>query len=278
MRVWTFNIKETKGRRFFLHLYSKDDKQELFDGHIEFYWRKNNLGVRLHLGNRSSETPFDGHFCVPFFQVYWGMNFKGLGRVCEVVSFGRKRDLSLSVFGGQLWWKLWYDDDMGYDNYHKHDLWKKPLLPPWRWGRKKYRSWMCLRNGNIELNPVSAFWGSRLYKYTDIESFTTTMGANEFPGDMQEVDLTLQSCVQKRDFGPAWACKPKRVGYSVDWRCDEGIPTQNHDWKGDCVYASSVPAKDPIDLDTWKNDAVVELTKWIKKDRKRNNYRPPVKE
>lgn len=278
MRFWTHNIKETKGRRFFWHLYSKDEKQELFNGHIEVYWRKSKLSVKLHIGTRSSETPLDGHFCVPFFQVYWGMDFKGLGRICEVVGFGKKRDLSLSVFGGQLWWRLWYDDDMGYDNWHKHEKWKQPVLPPWRWGRKKYRSWMCLRDGSIELNPVSALWGSRLYRYTDIESFTDTVGVNAYPGDMQKVVFTLQSCVQERDAGPAWARKPKWVGYSVAWKCDEGIPTQNHDWKGDCVYASSVSAKDPIDMEYWHRDAVIELVKWVIKDRERNQYRPPVKE
>jgi hypothetical protein len=114
-----------------------------------------------------------------------------------------------------------------------------------------------------------------MFKYTDIDSFTDTVGVNAYPNDMQEVKFTLQSSVLQRDHGPAWARKPKWVGYNVAWWCDEGIPTQNHDWKGDCVYGSSVPAKDPIDRDYWRRDAVVELVKWIKKDREHNNYYHP---
>lgn len=247
-----------------------------FKAHLEISTTHTGPGFRLHFGNRSSETPIDWHVCLYWINFYGSFDWPGLGKFCQWLGHGHKRDISLHLYHMTIWWKLWYDNDMGYDNYHNHDKWKQPALPPWRWGRKKYRSWICLRDGNIEVNPVSALWGHRFFKFTDIESFTTTIGVNEFPGDMQEVTFTLQSAVRQRDYGPAWARRPAWAGYSVAWKCDEGIPTQNHDWKGDCVYGSSVPAKDPIDMEHWKNDAIIELVNWIKKDRKRNRYQPPI--
>lgn len=277
-------FKTNKTETLYLHtsrekkLFRSWFRYRKFATHLEISTSRTGPSVRLHLGNASSETPVDWHISLIWISFYGSLDWPGLGKFCGWIGRGHKRDLSLSVFGGQLWWKLWYDDDGGYDDYHKHDLWKKPVLPPWCWGRKKYRSWMCLRNGNIDLNPVNAFWGFRRYNYTNIDMCHTVVGANQFSGDMQEVKLTLQSVVQKRDAGPAWARRPKWIGYSVAWDCRDGIPTQNHDWKGDCVYGSSVSAKDPIDMEHWKNDAVIALTNWIIKDRKRNNYRPRIGE
>jgi hypothetical protein len=246
-----------------------------FRTHLEISTARTGPGFKLHLGNRSSETPIDWNVCLYWINFYGSFDWPGLGAFCSWLGRGHKRDISLHLYSRTLWWKVWYDDDMGYDDYHDHDKWKQPVLPPWRWGRHKYRSWMCLRDGNIDINPVDAFWGSRKFVYTDIETFTDTVGVNAYPRDMQLVTFTLQSCVRQRDHGPAWARRPKWVGYSVAWRCEEGIPTQNHDWKGDCVYASSVAARDPIDMDFWRRDAMIELVRWIKKDRARNGYYHP---
>lgn len=235
-------------------------------------------GLRLHLGDRGSETPLDGSLDLGWVALFWGFNAPGLGRVCEIVGRGHKRDVSLKVHGGSLWWKLWYDDDGGMDCYHRCDSWRQPKLWPWSKGRRKHRGWMCLRDGNIDINPADAFWGGKLWLRDDDFPERTTRAlvpVNDFPGDEYEVVFTLERREVRRKFGPVWAQKVKRVDYSADAECHPGIPVRNHDWKGDEILGWKVKVSESSVADgTWVRDAVAGTVDFVRRDRKRYGYRP----
>lgn len=238
------------------------------------------FSVKLHLGNRGSETPIDAHAQFGPFAVYVTIGGIG-GRLCELVGRGHKRDLQLSAHGGSLWWKLWHDDDNGYDDgAHKCDKWRRPRLWPWSAGRKKYRSWMCLRDGSIELNPASALWGRASFHRTKIgDRVTAAVQVGEFPGDTYLVGFQLEHSVRHRDHGPRWARRVLSTSYDVDWDtrglCN-GIPVRNHDWKGDEVLASGVALPDGMGPDDdWLTYAVARVVEQVKGDRRRYGYVPP---
>jgi len=241
----------------------------------EIAWRRKvSPGFSVRLGNRGSETPVDWMISLYWIAIFGSFAFPKLGQFCEWIGRGHKRQVSLKIHDGQIWWNLWYNDDMGYDNYHRCDKWRKPMLPPWRWGREKYRPWMCLREGNIELNPLDAFWGSRLYRYTDLDTKTKTLKMNQFPGDQYEIKLTLQEVHRGRDHGPRWAQRKKFSHWTVAWEVGGGgIPIRNHDWKGDGILASAERIDNPAN---WWVKALVQLYKRVEEERVKYNYRPPM--
>jgi hypothetical protein len=239
---------------------------------ISYPKKSDSFGFRFHIGNRSSETPIDGHIDLNRIAFYWSFSAPKIRRWCEWVGRGHKRDLSLKIHNGQLWWRLWYDDDNGYDDYHKCDSWRKPKLWPWSRGRKKYRPWMCLRDGNIHLNPLDAIYGPRLYKYEDLEVLTTVTNIGQWTGDEYEIKWKLQKQTRQRNFGPRWLRGFSDEGFTASWDSKEGIPFRNHDWKGDNVYGSAERVN-PI-TGYWLKQAEASLRRRIKDDRERHNYRP----
>jgi hypothetical protein len=273
-RLWAHQNHDEPGEwRFWLHY------RQTMAMSFEMVWGKRakslGPGFSIHFGDRGSETPVDAHLSLYWIAIFIGTGSRRVARFCEWIGRGHKRDISLKFHDGSMWWKLWYDDDMGYDSYHRCDSWRQPKLPPWRWGRKKYRPWMCLRDGHIDLNPLDAFWGPRLYSYNDLQTETTTVCVGEFPGDEYEVTFTLQEQTRARREGPSWARRETDEGWSAEWRT-KGIPYRNHSWKGDDVLGSAqkVTAGNP----EWLYEAVGSLIERIKKDRVRYNYRPPQEE
>lgn len=254
-------------------------------GRAASYTRRR-VGFQLHLGNASSETPIDAHVNAgPLGAVYWTVGGIG-GRFAELVGRGHKRDLALHFDAGtdggspQLEWKLWHDNDGGSDETaHRCDPWRRPKVWPWSAGRRKARQWMCLREGHLPLNPATAFWGSPLYHYEDVDSAQVVVPVGEFPGDTYLADLKLQRQLRHRDHGPAWARKVQER-WSVAWEVEgEGIPYRNHDWKGDGMSASaeSLP-EDFVRVEgdrSWATLAVLSLVERTKGLRRRYRYRAP---
>lgn len=277
-----FTSHRDRSRRYFATYRIKGDDRRRIEAHVEIAFRPKlgKGGFRLHLGDRGSETPVDGMVDLGRIAVFWGINFPGLGRICEWVGRGHKRDLSLRIHGGQLWWSLWYDDDGGMDSYHRCDSWRKPRLWPWSMGRHKHRAWMCLRDGNIDLNPISAFWGSKLWlRDEDFAEQTARalVSIGDFAGDEYAVDFTLERREVRRQHGPAWARRVKRVDYSADADCRPGIPVRNHDWKGDEILGWGVNVSEQAVADgTWVREAVVATQDLVRRDRSRYGYRPPT--
>jgi hypothetical protein len=251
------------------------------EAHLEIVWTKKVApGFQLHFGNRGSETPIDWHISAYWLAVFGSFNAPGIGALCEKIGRGHKRNISLKFHNKQMWWELWYDDDMGSDDWHRCDKWRKPKLWPWSMGREKYRSWMCLRSGNIELNPVSAFYGSRLWlrdEQFQTESKTALVSINDFPDDEYEVVFTLERREVRRQRGPKWAQRVKRVDYSADATCRPGIPVRNHDWKGDEILGWSVriTTGDKSYPHNWLTTAVKGTIDQVRRDRKHYNYQPP---
>lgn len=245
----------------------------------------NNLGFRLHTGGRGSETPIDASLHLGLGSVYASTSLGG--RVTEWVGRGHKRQLSVQTHSGSLWWQVWYDDDGGNDTYHRCDKWRQPRVWPWSAGRRKHRGWMCLRSGNIALNPAEALWGHRDYKREPVESpVVVGVPVGEFPGDTYLVELTLERTWRQRDHGPRWFRRATPTGYSVAWdtrgHCN-GIPVRNDSWKGDEVLASGVRLPDELDAvasaaagdGAWQAAAVRLIVEQIKRDRRHYGYVPP---
>jgi hypothetical protein len=231
-----------------------------------------NLGFRLHFGGRGSETPIDASVHVGLASAYFSVGGVG-GRFCEWLGRGHGRDLSIRTHSGKVWWKLWYDDAGGNDSYHRCDSWRQPKLWPWSRGRKKHRGWMCLRDGNLDLNPLDAMWGSRKFHYEDLSAKRSAF-VSPTPGERYLVDFTLRRQTRFRDHGPSWARRPdpKHSGFVVEWFCETGIPIRNHTWKGNNVLGSAVHVDAGPD-GLWLEEAVRAVEADIVKDRKHHGYR-----
>ena len=281
LHAFTGHRKRIK-RYFATYRLGGDDLRRI-QGHLEIARRTkaDSWGVRLHLGDRGSETPLDGMLDLGWVAFYWGVDAPGLGRLCERIGRGHKRDLSLRIFDRSLWWRLWYDDDGGMDSYHRCDSWRQPKLWPWSLGRRKHRGWMCLRDGNIDLNPVDAFYGSKLWLKDETFPEQTVRGlvpVGEFEGDEYNVDFTLERREVKRRNGPAWARRVKRVDYAVDAKCHPGIPVRNHDWKGDEILGWHVTVPhEAVENGTWLGEAVLKTIDLVKRDRLHYGYCPPAR-
>ena len=239
------------------------------------------FSFRLHTGTRSSESPYDAHFTIAGYGVYLGVGGLG-GRWAEFIGQGHGRDISLSMHNGSIWWKLWYDGNSGNDEYHSCDSWRTPKLWPWSAGRRKHRSWMCLRDGNIDVNPVSAFYGKRKWLLVEQGVYSkAVVDIGQFEGDSYIVKFRIDRRNVMRDSGPKWARRIKREDVTVEWDAYDvgGIPIQNHKWKGDEVTSGNLSIDALSDWDgsiDWIPLAVEGLKNRIIKDRIRYEYRPPI--
>lgn len=238
-----------------------------------------NLGFRFHTGGRGSETPVDAAVHFGLGSVYLSTSL--FGRFTEWVGRGHKRELSVKTHDGSLWWQVWYDDDGGNDSYHRCDSRRRPRLWPWSAGRRKHRGWMCLRNGNLELNPADAVWGRASFHREALESpIVVAVPVGEFPGDTYPVELTLEREQLFREHGPAFARRVLSDRFTVSWDARDyckGIPVRNHDWKGDEVLASGVSLPDGYDPadGRWPELAVEQIVEQVKRDRRHFGYVPP---
>lgn len=250
----TFTSHRDNCRRYFATYRIKGDDRRRIEGHLE-------IAFRPGLGKG-------------------GFRFPGLGLLCERIGRGHKRDISLKIHDGSLWWRLWYDDDGGMNSYHRCDSWRKPRVWPWSLGRRKHRGWMCLRDGNIDLNPIDAFWGSKLWLRDENypgQTARALVPVGDFEGDEYEVDFTLERREVRRRNGPAWARRVKRVDYSADAKCGPGIPVRNHDWKGDEILGWDARVSEQSVKDgTWVAEAVAKTVDIVRRDRKHYQYTPPV--
>jgi hypothetical protein len=237
-------------------------------------------GVSLRVGNRDSESPWHLHVDAGIAGAFLSAGGV-LSRFAEWLGRGHKRELALRVHGGHLWWSLWYNDDGGNDSYHRCDSWRQPTVWPWSRGRRKHRGWMCLRDGNIELNPVDALWGRPLPlpRPTDAvlaADVTLPVAMGDFPGDTYLITGDLRRRDWAREHGPRWARKPSST-YDFRWRSETGIPVRNDSWKGDEVLGSgvSLTAEEALG-DGWSVLVVERVAAQMRRDRERYRYSPPA--
>jgi len=235
-----------------------------------------NLGFRLHIGDRWSETPYDVHVDLGVVGAYASAGGM-FSRVASWIGRGHKRDLSLSLHGGHVWWKVWYDGEGGNDDHHRCDKRRQPKLWPWSAGRKKHRGWMCLRDGNMHLNPADELWGAPTpTKTVLVDDVTLPITLGQFPGDTYLIDGKLERWDWAREHGPRWARKPSST-WHFDWRGK--IPTDRGNWKGDHILGSGVTlTEDEVNAEggVWTRLVIGRVTEQMLADRRRNGYRPPT--
>jgi hypothetical protein len=167
------SIKEKGLWRGWLTLNDPDYMHQGADYHLEVAYgrraaRSLGWGFRIHFGDKGSETPFHIDLYAYWFAIFFSMNTPHMGQIFSKICGGHKRNISLRTHSGNLWWELWFDDDMGYDRHHDCDKWR--TLWWWPFKNKKYRPWACWRSGCIELNPLDAMWGHRYYEYEKIDT------------------------------------------------------------------------------------------------------------
>lgn len=256
--------------RAWLTFFDPDYLSKGVDFHWEIAWLKKVApGFRIHFGDSGSETPF--HWDVSFYWLafFFSMNTPNMGEFFERIFFDHKRDISLRFHSGQAWWDVWYDDDSGYDDHHKHDVYKAPWFWPFR--NDKYRPWFCLRHGCMPLNPFDLWWGIRYYNYETLEEDVLLIEINQFPGDEYMVDFKVQHVTQCRRQGPRFARRVTDQGYVAEWTItgdNTPIPTKAPG-RGR-VYGSSVKIPDPVD---WRMDADDALKAWVLERRKSAGFR-----
>ena len=250
---------------------SSHDYRNNFEATLSISTCRRGPALKMHIGDRGSDTPLD--FIIGLWLVTFYLSFGSdrLRRFCTWLGRGHKRNLSLQVHNGSLWWELWYDGQCGYDQHHRCDKWRRPKLWPWSRGRAKYRSWMCLREGSIDLNPLDAIWGHRKYSYRDITEYRNPrLVVGEWDEDVYDVTFKLQRGTWAREHGPSWARGEVDKGYSVRWSSPKGIPFRNHDWKGDNALSGGLPIHDHSN---WIEEAERGLRQKIRRERVRFNYR-----
>lgn len=228
-------------RRAHVWLWPKGDKSAIFEAGVQLVIPRRpraEFSFRFHAGTMHSETPWDHHITILGAGVYW--NHTALRRLAHFLSRGRSRDLKIARHGSRTYVKLWVPDD--YD-------------------RGQFAWW---RDFSFRLSLLDRIWGPKRYYYETIDIAETVVSLD---GDSYPVTLELQTMTLRRV-----RRSRGRESLVVAWDAPAGIPTQNHDWKGDRSYASSFA----IDSrEGWKRAAPWLLLKWVAGERARRGYRIP---
>ncbi|WP_280389833.1 hypothetical protein [Nocardia wallacei] len=206
------------------------------------------FSLRLHVGGRWSETPWDGHLTILGSGIYWGIS--AFGRLAEWISREAKhkyegRDLKISIHDSRLWLAIWT---------HPSD-----------WQKGEFAAW---RDRSIKLNPLDILYGERRYWHED-EAHAVI--AVRMPEDTYPVKATLQ----RRKLGRPKARK-RIESWTVDVDAPEGIPycvDRSGGWKGDRAYGFGVDLKDR--RADWAIDAQAAIEAWVLKRRADSGFRRP---
>lgn len=208
--------------------------------------------VRLHFGNRYSETPIDAHLAFLGAGIY--LNTSLGRRAADWITRGRSRDLRLAVRNGELWWNLWTSPDHDHSKHVR------------RGG--KYRSWTC-RDGCFSLDPMEWAWGPKRYFYEDVDTVHRDVVID---GDTYPVTLTLQRASR----GRVKSTRRRHQYLSCDWSAERGIPThfdKSYGWKGTGTYGSSFHLPEwAADSTRWGEVAAAQLAAWVISERAQTGW------
>ncbi len=203
---------------------------------------------QVKVGNMGSEHTLAAHLRVnPLGALYLHTEGFGQGiqRRLNPVSY-ESRVTGASLDDGRLSWTVWAKrNESSVDD------------PKWQ-------------RGSVRIDPRDIVLGPRRYSYEDVGE--PVAGVVQMPhGDDHDVQLQLQ---QQR-FGRARG--RQKTSWTVDWRCNPGIPTKPGD-RGH-ILGSGVDVSDAaVRQGSWPLEAVVGIAAQMLRDRVRYGYVPPIVE
>ncbi|WP_063023884.1 hypothetical protein [Nocardia niwae] len=260
MRLHRFTIDEAEKnpsarvfhhkRRFWSWYPDDEDESKEFGGHIETIVQKPEptFSARLHIGTKSSETPWDGHLTILGSGLYWGIETSG--KIADRLTRCTKhpyegRDLKVAIHDGRIWFEVWT-----HPRHHQNG---------------EFAKW---RHSNFHLNPLDALLGEQRYWYEDIESVDIglRMPEGEYPAKMT---------LQRQTFGRPKA-KKRVEAWTVDVDVPKGVPycvDRSGGWKGDRAYGFAVNLRQK--RANWHVDAQAAAEAWVLQRRAETGFRQP---
>lgn len=206
------------------------------------------MSVSLKVGNAGSEQVLSGGFGITgLFHLYLHAEDHGrrIQRWLNPTGYESKV-IEARIHDRRLWTQLW----ARRNSSSKSDPW-----------------WM---HGSVRLDPRDILLGEVRNSWEDVgEPATATVRMPE--GDEHEVVLKLQKWATGRKHGR------KTFTWHADWSSKAGVPFRNHEYKGDCVYGSTVAVTAAgVDTGRWINEAAAAIAVQASQGRARYNYRAPA--
>ena len=203
------------------------------------------LGAGVKVGNAGSEHVLAAHACIPFLgglYLHTERHGQWLQRRLNPEGY-HSRVIDFAVHNGHAWWQIWtFRDDSAYG-----------------------QTW---RDSSVRLDPRDILLGERRYSYTDTtgpEPVTLVLP----DGTTHELTMKLQQQSHGRRRGR------KRLSWTVDCDCRDGIPTRTRGGRGDGLHGWSVPVSDEaVDARAWRQEAAAATVVKVTEMRIRYGYAP----
>ena len=210
--------------------------------------RSHSIGADIKIGNPGSEHVLAGHIGLgPLGALYVHTERFGQFIQRRLNPTGHEsRVTGVSIYDGQLSWKLWA----------KRDEWSK-TDPKWM-------------HGSISIDPLDYLYGpQKNHKVSETERVPAVVRMPE--GDTHDVTVHLEKWETRRTRGRA------RTYWLAQWDCKKGIPVRNHDWKGDETFSCSwgIEGVTP-DTPRWPLILAAKAAEQCTRDRARYGYRAPA--
>jgi hypothetical protein len=204
-----------------------------------------NVGVEL--GHAGADHVLAGHIQInPLGALY--LHTEGFGtwwqRRLNSVGYD-SREIGLSAHDGSVYWKLWAKDGS--------------------WSNTDPKWWL----GSFRYDLRDIVFGDLKYSYEDVAGPVTAVVRMPH-GDDHVVVLRLRRETRARKRG-----RPKEQGWSVNWNCDDGIPTKGL-YRGRVCGSAVKVTDEAVENRSWPFAATAAIAARLTSDRVRHGYRHPV--
>jgi hypothetical protein len=205
------------------------------------------FSVDVTVGCAGGEHALSGHIRLnPLGALYLHADHHGTWLQRRLVATGYDdREIGLSIDHTYLSWKLWA----------RQGHWSSDD-PKWM-------------QGSININPLDRILGEARYSYEDVGERVDAIVRMPH-GDDHTVQLQLRRQTHGRNRGR------KRLGWTVSWESEPGIPVRWDDgWKGGNIYASGVDVTDgSVQAGSWPFEAAAKIASAMMRDRVHYRYTP----
>lgn len=241
--------------RHFWHFYPRKNKNSI-DFNLEFAFRTKiewwtALVWYLSIGNKGSETPWDGHISILGQSIFW--SFSRGRRLADFLTSRKQKYTSREIRIGLR------------DQAFEFVFWANKN----EWSRKFKDRGLSFK---IPLNLVELIWGAKYFNYETIDKWK---GYITFDEGVYPVELELQSQTIRRR-------KRKNKVYDhkfvVEVEAFYGIPSHydsSAGFKGDRTYGFSVDFPYQTIPPQWWIPASNLVRAWVYKERGRTNFTKP---